>query len=142
MEIFSVFSEGTVRHIATVVPNNKNNGEEKPIRQKDADKNSQQYCASRKLNKIDQLQKRKVLTMKKSLKIIATTTASTLLASMATSCGTEETQDINRMKTNNESTEAKALKPAVKLNLRITHSMTNLDANRCGGEGRCVVREK
>ena len=80
--------------------------------------------------------------MKKSLKIIAKTTASTLLASMATSCGTEETQDITRMKTNNESTEAKALKPAVKLNLRITHSMTNLDANRCGGEGRCVVREK
>jgi hypothetical protein len=131
MEIFSVFSEGTVRHIATVVPNNKNNGEEKPIRQKDADKNSQQYCASRKLNKIDQLQKRKVLTMKKSLKIIATTTASTLLASMATSCGTDEPkQDSKTEQTSDNENSSKEITEE-KFEIALRSMQGSLDIVRC-----------
>ncbi|NBX18970.1 MAG: hypothetical protein EBR09_16595 [Proteobacteria bacterium] len=69
--------------------------------------------------------------MKKSLKIFATTTASTLLASMATSCGKEETkQDSKTEQTSDNENSSKEITEE-KFEIALRSMQGGLDIVRC-----------
>jgi maltose-binding protein MalE len=80
--------------------------------------------------------------MKKTLKILATTSASTLLLSLTTACGSEEPQHTNQDSNKKELNTVKSEKSSSALKLSIKESQGSLDALRCIGGGRCVLQDR
>jgi hypothetical protein len=80
--------------------------------------------------------------MKKTLKILTTTTASTLLVSLTSGCGTEQQNQTNQDTDRTELKASEASKQSSEIRLSITESQGSLDALRCIGNGRCVLQDR
>jgi siroheme synthase (precorrin-2 oxidase/ferrochelatase) len=80
--------------------------------------------------------------MKKTLKILTTTTASTLLVSLTTGCGREEHNKIHSTENDNENMKIISKEESSEIKLSIKSNEGSLDSLRCIGSGRCVLQDR
>jgi hypothetical protein len=79
--------------------------------------------------------------IKKSIQLLATTAASSLIVSMTTGCGADEKpQSIQKQQSSEEDSDATPSnrKP---INLKIKNAEGSVDTGRCIGAGRCVIQD-
>lgn len=76
----------------------------------------------------------------KSLKLFATTTASTIIMSMTTGCGTDEKVPILQPDNHKKIPDPENQTKDSKFNFKINKIEGSVDINRCGL--RCVAQEK
>jgi hypothetical protein len=78
--------------------------------------------------------------MKKSIRLLATTTASSLIVTMTTGCGTDEKLPEAHQDNHKQSAESADQTNGGKFNFKINKVEGSVDINRCGL--RCVMTEK
>lgn len=79
-------------------------------------------------------------TMKKTLKIITKTTASTILLSIATSCGTEESTPQSKAAETNQKQSTPSNAEEQKFRFKIEEIKDSVNAERC--RARCVITDQ
>lgn len=76
--------------------------------------------------------------MKKSIKLLAKTTASSLIVTMTTGCGADEKSVADEL-TKKESADENSSRK--KIDIKIKDSHGSVDTLRCIGSGRCVIQD-
>lgn len=78
---------------------------------------------------------------KKSIKLIATTTASTIIISMTTGCGTDEMVQTNQKQQTKEDISSVQSAEKNQIHIKLKNTEGSFDTTRCIGSGRCVIQD-
>jgi hypothetical protein len=78
---------------------------------------------------------------RKSIKLIATTTASSIIISMTTACGTDEMVQTNQKQQTKEDGSSAQSAEKNPLRIKIKNTEGSFDTTRCIGSGRCVIQD-